>query len=73
MTKLELSKSYIYDLYNDVEHVTRLVEDARLSLDHGMAGRAREILEAAKDPASRIEMRLRDTLAAIVRANDEES
>jgi hypothetical protein len=72
VTKLELAKEYVAELYNAAEHVARGgAEEARVSLENGRPGAALEELENVRRSAEFLDMRYRDAVRAVREAAED--
>lgn len=72
MTKKELAENYMYELYNDSDHVASLVRCARSELESGDFAEALSFLRLAQSrPAALLDMRLRDAINSIEEAAKE--
>lgn len=56
---------YLFDLFNDADHVRKLTENAQHALKHDRFAEAQAQLKLAAAPAARLKMRVDDALRAV--------
>lgn len=65
LTDLELARTYLYELFNDADHVRSLTEHAQVALEQGDVPEALRFLRIAERPAGLVQMRLRHAIEKV--------